>query len=172
MNGRSFIGSRLIIILSAGSEQGFGLPKGDRGQVPCGTQAAAPESGLFPPILSRHGRDEPPGRRIFGSPFHPLECEQSQNFAFGVLPNRSIRQEDKGSRGQMGEIGDFVAGKQSVGGEEIDGGLVFETGTRNAVCGSALADRVEPTVAHDQPCELGQIVPVGDGRAGFDEAVG
>jgi hypothetical protein len=70
------------LILLAGSEQGFGFPKGDRGQVPCGTQATAPESGLFPPILSRHVRDAPPGRRIFRYPFHPLDWEKSNFCTF------------------------------------------------------------------------------------------
>ncbi|KPK93313.1 MAG: hypothetical protein AMJ94_03340 [Deltaproteobacteria bacterium SM23_61] len=63
----------------AGSEQGFGFPQGDRGQVPRGTQATAPESGLFPLILSRHERDAPPGRRVFLFPFHPLDRKKNQN---------------------------------------------------------------------------------------------
>jgi hypothetical protein len=48
-----------------------------QGQVPCGTEGFAPESGLFPPILSRQGQDAPPGRRILWYPFHPLDWEKS-----------------------------------------------------------------------------------------------
>jgi hypothetical protein len=48
-----------------------------QGQVPCGTYGFAPESCLFPPILSRQGRDAPPGRRILWYPFHPLDWEKS-----------------------------------------------------------------------------------------------
>jgi hypothetical protein len=48
-----------------------------QGQVPCGSQATAPESGWFPPILSRRGRDAPPGRRILWFPFHPIDWEKS-----------------------------------------------------------------------------------------------
>jgi hypothetical protein len=50
-----------------------------QGQVPCGSQASAPESGWFPPILSLQGRDAPPGGRIPRFPFHPLDGEKSQN---------------------------------------------------------------------------------------------
>jgi hypothetical protein len=49
-----------------------------QGPVPCGSQATAPESGWFPPILSRQGRDAPPGRRILWYLFHPLDWEKSQ----------------------------------------------------------------------------------------------
>jgi hypothetical protein len=42
-----------------------------------GTQATAPKSGFFPPILSRHGRDAPPGLRIFLFSFHPLDWEKT-----------------------------------------------------------------------------------------------
>jgi hypothetical protein len=48
------------MVLSVGSVQGFRFLQGDREKVPCGTQATAPESELFPPILSRHVRDAPP----------------------------------------------------------------------------------------------------------------
>jgi len=83
-----------------------------------------------------------------------------------------MRQENKGSRGEIGEIGDFVAGKQSLGGGKIDGVLVFEIGPGNAVDGPVLADGVGPAITYDQPGKLGQVVPVGDGRAGFYLAVG
>ena len=94
------------------------------------------------------------------------------NFGFDVLPNRLNLQKNKSSRGQIVEIGDFVAAKQSVGRNKINCAWVFEIGPRNAVDIAALTDWVGPAISYDQPCELGQIVPVGDGRAGFDEAVG
>jgi hypothetical protein len=80
MGGDSFIGSRLIIILLAGSAQEFVFPKGDRGQVPRGGQATARESWEFPPILSRQVRDAPPAQRIFRYPFHSLDGEKSLIF--------------------------------------------------------------------------------------------
>ena len=46
--------------------------------MPRGTQATAPESGLFPPILSRQVRDAPPGRRNVRYYFHPLDWEKSR----------------------------------------------------------------------------------------------
>ncbi|KPK88683.1 MAG: hypothetical protein AMJ94_14445 [Deltaproteobacteria bacterium SM23_61] len=78
------------MILSAGSEQGFGFPKGDRGQVPRGTQGTAPESRFFPPILPRQGRDTPPGRRIFRYSFHPCDWEKNQKIAECSTWNRDI----------------------------------------------------------------------------------
>ena len=55
------MGSGRKILWLAGFDPGFGFSQGDRGLVLFGTQGAALESELFPPILSRHGRDAPPG---------------------------------------------------------------------------------------------------------------
>jgi len=55
------MGSSRKIIWLAGFNPGFGFAQGDRGPVFCGTQGAALESLPFPPILSRHERDAPPG---------------------------------------------------------------------------------------------------------------
>jgi hypothetical protein len=57
--------------------------------VHCGIQATAPDSGFFPPILSRHGRDAPPGLRIFLFSFHLLDRKKTPNLEF--VSNFDIR---------------------------------------------------------------------------------
>jgi hypothetical protein len=52
------------------------------------TQATALKSVVFPPILSRHGRINPPSLKISLLPFHPLDREKNLNLpgpAFGAV---------------------------------------------------------------------------------------
>jgi len=65
----------------ADSDQRFGLPEGDRGQVPCGTQGIASESDLFPADSVLPWTGGTPWTfegELFGVYFYPPDWEKSQ----------------------------------------------------------------------------------------------
>jgi len=70
VEGRTCAG-QVAEIAPAGAARSLS-PRQVREPVLCGTRATAPESGYFPPILSRHGRDAPLGENISGPFIHSI----------------------------------------------------------------------------------------------------